>query len=369
VKPTPAVAGIDPHKHTATIALVDLRGGLHETASFPVTPDGVGDLLAFLVGSELVIDRIGVEGSGGLGRPLVLALTSAGYDVREVQPNRTAERRRRRKRAKTDIDDAEAIARETLADPALPPAGKHHAPDPAWEQLRVISDWRASLILQRVRLLNEAEAVLVSLPVALRAVLPSTSRVLPQLNALASMNFGQDLPRAEELKIERLEAALADITTLNRRIKDLDTQILPLLAELGSTLTEIRGVGVVSAMQLLVQIGDPRRFPTEAQFARWCGSAPVALSSGEGHGPARRHRLDLGGNRNVNSILHTVHITQIRCHPPAKAYMAKKIGENKTKREARRAHKRQLANVIIRHMWRDDQNRRRRHAPTPSTAT
>ena len=117
-------------------------------------------------------------------------------------------------------------------------------------------------------------------------------------------------------------------------------------------------------MQLLVEVGDPRRFRTEAQFARWCGSAPVALSSGEGHGPARHHRLDPGGNRDVNSILHTVHVTQVRCHPPAKAYMAKKTSENKTKREARRAHKRQLANVIIRHMWRDDDQR---HRSSPAT--
>ena len=75
--------------------------------------------------------RIGVEGSGFLGRPLVLALSAAGYDVREVQANPTAERRKRRRRAKTDLEDAEAIARETLADPHLPPAGKHATPSPA----------------------------------------------------------------------------------------------------------------------------------------------------------------------------------------------------------------------------------------------
>jgi hypothetical protein len=43
--------------------------------------------------------------------------------VREVQASRTAERRRRRRRAKTDAEDAQAIARATLAHPDLPPAG------------------------------------------------------------------------------------------------------------------------------------------------------------------------------------------------------------------------------------------------------
>ncbi|MEU7916817.1 transposase [Microbispora bryophytorum] len=195
------------------------------------------------------------------------------------------------------------------------------------------------------------------------------ARVLPQLTALAEgAATGHLLQRADQLKVERLLATLAAVTTLTSNIKDLDRRIPPLLEELGCTLTEVCGIGAVTAMQLLVEVGDPQRFRTEAQFARWCGIAPVALSSGEGHGPARRHRLDLGGNRDVNSILHTVHVTQIRCHPPAKTYMARKTAENKTKREARRSHKRQLANVIIRHMWRDDANRRPPRPTPPATS-
>jgi transposase len=351
------VAGIDPHKNSATIAVLDHRGGVAGSESFSITKEGIDQLLTFLLGTELTIDRIGVEGSGFLGRPVVLALSAAGYDVREVQANRTAERRRRRRRAKTDIEDAEAIARETLADPHLPPAGKHAMPSTAGQTLTVIRDWRASLVLQRVRLLTESEAVLVTLPVVIRDELPSTSRVLPQLIALPdaadALTTAGALAPADRLKLDRLAASLLDITTLTTRIKELDQQIPALLAELGCTLTDLRGVGVITAMDLVVEIGDPCRFTSEAQFARWCGIAPVAMSSGEGHGPARRHRLDLGGNRAVNSVLHIIHVTQVRCHPPAKEYMTRKMLERKSKREARRCHKRQLANVIIRHMWND----------------
>jgi len=354
IEPIHAVAGIDPHKNTATISIIDLQGGRRGHGSFAVTPDGVIEMLEFLTDEEVVIDRIGVEGSGGLGHAVVVALVAAGYDVREVQPNRTAERRKRRRRAKTDIEDAEAIARETLADEYLPPAGKHAAPDAGWEALCVIRDWRASLVLQRVRLLTEAEAVLVSLPLAVRASLPATSRVLPQLIRLAEDGGLPDrLAVADRMKLDWLKTSLDDVRTLTARIKALDKQIPPLLRELGCTLTELHGVGVVTAMTLLVEIGDPTRFSTESQFARWCGTAPVALSSGEGDGPPNKHRLDLGGNRNVNSVLHTIHVTQARCHPPAKQYIDRRLAERKTKREARRSHKRQLANVIIRHMWRD----------------
>lgn len=360
--------GIDPHKYSATLAVVNSHGHLVEVASFPVTPAGIEELLEFLTDTELVIDRIGVEGSAALGQPLTVALAAAGYDVREVQPNRTAERRRRRRRAKTDIEDAEAIARETLADPDLPPAGKHATPEAAWEELTAVHDWRDSLVLQRVRQLTEAEAVLVSLPLSIRSQLPSTSRVLPQLEALETFAGQWDgLDAVTRVRLDRMQAALDDIRLLTSRIKALDKRIPPLLEQLGCTLTQICGIGPVTAMDLLVEVGDPCRFATEAQFARWCGSAPIALSSGEGHGPARRHRLDVGGNRNVNSILHIVHVTQVRCHGPARAYVARKIAENKTKREARRAHKRQLANVIIRHMWKDQARRRTSPGPLPAT--
>jgi transposase len=349
-----AVAGIDPHKHTATAAIVDVLGVLVTSLSFPVTKSGIGALTALLTATGLTIDRIGIEGSGGLGRPVMIALAAAGHDVREVQANRTAERRKRRRRAKTDINDAEAIAGETLAHPDLPPAGKNHAPPSAADELAVVRDWRESLVLQRVRLLTEAEAVLVSLPLQLREQLPPSSRVQASLDRLAQLDdIGPDLGAADRVKLDRLAQARADVDTIRGRIKELDAQVPALLKALGCTLTAIHGVGVVTAMTLMTEIGDPHRFTTEGRFARWCGVAPVALSSGEGDGPPRHHRLDLGGNRRVNSMLHIVHITQARCHPAAPEYMARREAESKTKRAARRAHKRQLANVIIRRMWGD----------------
>ena len=62
---------------------------------------------------------------------------------------------------------------------------------------------------------------------------------------------------------------------------------------------------------------------------------------------------DLGGNRPFNSVPHIVHVTQARIHEPAKTFLAKSTATGKTARGARRAHKRHLANVIIRRMWTD----------------
>jgi transposase len=160
-------------------------------------------------------------------------------------------------------------------------------------------------------------------PAATR-VRPTPPRPRPSASCWPTTATTSGRPR---VRLDRLQAALDDIRQLSARTKALDKRIPPLLDQLGCTLTEICGIGPVTAMDLLVEVGDPCRFTTEAQFARWCGSAPVALSSGEGHGPARRHRLDVGGNRNVNSILHIVHVTQVRCHEPARTYIARKIAE------------------------------------------
>jgi transposase len=346
------------------VAVVDALGALITRLSFEVTQTGVGELLALLADTALPIDRIGVEGSGGLGRPITLALAAAGYDVREVQANRTAERRKRRRRAKTDHEDAEAIARETLADSALPPAGKHSAPPASWDAMVAIHGWRESLVLQRVRLLTEAEAVLVSLPLSVRAQLPATSRVRAALKRLATLDPDlSELSTADRIKLSRLTWTLAEILALDTQIKDLEKRVPALLKDLGCTLTQIHGIGVVTAMALLTEIGDPHRFTRESQFARWCGAAPVALSSGEGDGAPTRHRLDLGGNRRVNSALHIIHVTQARCHQPAKEYLARRAAAHQSKRAARRSHKRQLANVIIRHMWNDADRLRQLSTP------
>jgi transposase len=88
----------------------------------------------------------------------------------------------------------------------------------------------------------------------------------------------------------------------------------------------------------------------------------VAISSGEGNGLPIRHRLDSGGNRRINSVLHIASVTQQRDLAVARTYIHRKTTQGKTAKEARRAHKRHLANRVIRRMW-TDEHRRQRHHP------
>lgn len=132
------VGGCDPHKHTVTVAVIDDTGVAVGTATFDNHPAGLASLLTWLERLGVVISRIGVEGSGSWGLHVAAALAAVGHDVREVPALRTAEGRARRRRPKTDREDAVAIAREVLADPLL---SRQHRLSTS---VTLISSWRFS---------------------------------------------------------------------------------------------------------------------------------------------------------------------------------------------------------------------------------
>jgi transposase len=120
----------------------------------------------------------------------------------------------------------------------------------------------------------------------------------------------------------------------------------------GSTLGELCGLSTRSVAELLVEVGDPRRF-TEGGFARFNGSAPLPASTAEGPGEPIRHRYNPGGNRRINAILYRMAITQLRCEPRAQRIHANARAGGHTNKEARRILKRHLSGVIYRRMIRD----------------
>jgi transposase len=360
-----AVAGGDAHKKTVTFAVVDQTGGRVDAASFAIDLEGLAGLVTWLTSLPVRVMRVGIEGSNGWGRHVAASLVAAGFDVREVPGARTAERRRQRRRPKTDREDALAVAREVLAEPQLAPAIAALPRCDARDELAVICQRRRSLIRRRQRLLNEAEAAFNKLPIDVQTAIPARATVAARLRALsdARVTLAPSAVAVRE-QLDWLCEMAADLAAWDARIKSLETRLPPLLGACGSTLTQEVGIGVVSAAELLAEVGDASRFRSENAFARWCGVAPMAVSSGEADGEPTRHRLDLLGNRTVNRILFTMSVTQARHHEPGQQFLARKRAEGKTKKEARRAHKRQLANRIIRRMW-TDQHRQQTRTPDP----
>jgi len=184
------VVGIDPHKRSLSAAVLDHRGGLLGCRHFPVSAKGHQALETWVLSLGPVL-RWGIEGASGLGRHTALYLLTRDQDVRDVCPNRTAERARNRRQGKSDTLDAERIAREVLAHPNLPLAFKRSqqsaGPDQMGELLGLWHQARCSLQKSRQHLLNEAENLLHALPEAIRDRLPAGKHVEPRLRACATL--------------------------------------------------------------------------------------------------------------------------------------------------------------------------------------
>jgi transposase len=348
------VVGIDPHKRTLTAVVVDARGGVLAGEHFRVSGEGHRALEAW-ARSFGPIARWGIENASGWGRHTAIFLAGRGQDVRDVCPNRTARVDRARQRGKSDSLDAERVAREVLAHPMLPRAfkraGEQAGPDPQHEQLMLWHRKRRSILTSRQHLLNEADTLLAELPLEQREQLPQTSAVRVRLRALTRRRLRPHDP-ALALRLRLLADYQRQITRLDADERAVCRELATLVKHSGSTLDTLCGLSTRSVAELLVEIGDPRRFTTPG-FARFNASAPIPASTAEGPGEPVRHRYNPGGNRRVNAVLHRMAVTQLRCEPRAQAIYANARERGHTKAEARRILKRHLSDVIHRHMLRD----------------
>jgi transposase len=348
--------GIDPHKKTLTATVLDGRGGTVATASFKVSGVGHRGLVEWAT-SFGPVRRWGIEGASGLGRNTAIFLIDRGDDVRDVCPARTAEQSRRRRQGKTDALDSLRIAREVQADPDLPQAFKRApgdaGPDETHELLNLWHNQRRSLIKSRQQLINEAGALLHDLPEEIRADLPEDSAVRPRLKALATRDRTTTWDPVTALRLRLLDEHTAAIAELDAHEREASRELAYLTRRAGSTLSELCGIADRSDAELLVETGDPRRFAGEGGFARFNGTAPLPVSSAEGDDEPKRHRLNRGGNRRVNSVLHRMAVTQLRCEPRARQIYDDARRRGHTKKEAMRILKRHLSNLVYRRMIRD----------------
>jgi transposase len=348
--------GIDPHKKTLTATVLDGRGGTVATASFKVSGVGHRALVEWVTGFGPV-RRWGIESASGLGRHTAIFLVEHGHDVRDVCPTRTAEQSRRRRQGKTDALDSLRIAREVQADPDLPMAFKRApgdaGPDETHELLGLWHNQRRSLLKSRQHLLNEADALLHELPEEIRADLPDDPSIRPRLKALGKRDRTLTWDPVTALRLRLLDDHAAAIAELDAREREASRELHLLTRRAGSTLAGLCGIADRSDAELLVEVGDPRRFAGEGGFARFNGTAPLPASSAEGDHEPKRHRLNRGGNRRINAVLHRMAVTQLRCEPRARQIYDDARRRSHTKKEAMRILKRHLSNVVYRRMIRD----------------
>jgi transposase len=358
---TSPVAGIDPHQANYTIGIVDANGVELVHESFPTSASGYLDGIELLTAHG--VEQVGIEGSAGWGAHAAIALVAAGFDCREVPAQRSAAQRRSRRLDKTDAVDAVAAARALLAEPTLGPVQTLEVYDPLVAKIEAVLEHRRMLVAVRTLVLHHVQDQISKLPVEIRDQLVTTGKIEARLRRLEQIDPTVVSTLAGEYRLSWLVPLVEQDRAMRRDIDRLERDINTLLDQHGTTLRDEPGIGAIGAATLIVEVGDPFRFASESKFARWSGTGAIALTSGEGNGIPVKHRLDFRGNRRINSVLHITSVTQQRQVPAARTYIDRKLTEGKTRREARRAHKRQLANRVIRRMWKDETRRLEHHTP------
>jgi transposase len=338
------VLGVDPHKQTYTVVAVDQAG--RQLAQLTVSARTDGQLRLLGWARRLPVEggerRWAVEDGRQVAGKLVTHLLTAGEAVVWVPPKLMANTRSSaRTRGKSDPIDALAVARAALREPGLA-AAQLQGPALA---VRLVLDHREDLVAERTRMINRLRWHLHDLDPELAPPTGTLTR-LWVLDRLAGQLQGLVGVRAE------IAAELvARIRQLTERINQLEADLARRVGPLSAQLRQVVGVGTLGAAKLLGETGGVRRFGRSAQFAMHAGVAPIPVWSGN----RTRHRLNRGGNRQLNAAIHRVAVTQLRAYRPAQALMARRIAAGNSKPEALRVLKRHLADVLYAAMWADEQ--------------
>jgi transposase len=155
------------------------------------------------------------------------------------------------------------------------------------------------------------------------------------------------------------------IGELTRRAGELERELERLLQDQAKPLIDVVGCGTLTAAKVVGEVAGIDRFPSDAKLAMHMGSAPLDASSGR----QQRHRLNRGGNRQLNCALHRIAVTQARMHPPARAYLDRKQAEGKSRPEALRCLKRQLVRTVFHALKEAQLQRESRSRPQPRDVT
>ena len=280
----------------------------------------------------------GIEGAWGYGRGLAQHLVGEGETVYEINARWTALRRRSaHKPGKTDQLDAHALALFVRQEPDLPRV----VPEDDTAVLELLTSQREDAQGEANRLRNQIHALLMQADPEYKSHLPpvNSSAGLEALKSYAGRSKSV-LQQQRASVIRRLALRLA--LALEHETA-LAAEIRALAKERFTPLTRLCGVNLLTAGRLAAILGPGNRFATDAQLAAYAGVAPLEASSAG----KTRHRLNRGGNRRLNHVLYFIVLTQAHYHEPAKAYLARRVAEGKSRREAHRALKR----YVVRAIW------------------
>jgi transposase len=335
------VIGVDSHKDSLVVAAVDSgsRQVVARTVA-PATVRGAQGLVDWANGLDL--DRVwAIEDCRHLTGAVERVLLERGEQGHRVAPRLMAGSRAMAKTTgKTDDIDAEACAVALIRYPDLPPIVR----DERAHAVRLLHSHREDLVQERTRvqarlrwLLHdlELEAGIAARTLDQRVTLDRVARRLRRLDR-------------SDMRVRISLELVGDIRSATKRINDIERELDQLTRT--SALREIEGCGALTAAKIAARMHGVT-CATDNQFAMLAGTAPLDASSGR----QLRHRLNRRGDRQLNCALHRIAVTQIRMHPPARAYVDNAMARGKTKTEALRMLKRKIARRVHHALRTDNQ--------------
>lgn len=343
------VFGIDPHKQTHTAAAADELGRKKAERTVKARLEGYRELIFWARDLEPGGRLWAVEDVRHVASGLVRELLAAGEEVRFIPTRLMAESRSGgRERGKSDPIDALANARAALREDVFLPAARLNA---RVLDVRRLADHRDDLVAERTQVMNRLRWLVHDLEPGLAPA----PRALTRAKGCRLLEAGlRGLPESAGRRVALSQ--LGAVTRLSAEIRELENELETLLGQLCPELLGICGIGVVSAARILGETGDIRRFRSPAAYARHNGTAPIPASSAR----SDVHRLNRGGNRQLNAALHRAALTQARSHDGARALLARRAETvRETRKAALRVLKRHLSDLVYRTLrnaaWRLDQ--------------
>jgi transposase len=327
--------GVDSHKHEHAICVLGPLGQLIGERTISANRKGYSELAGWIQRlPEPVV--VGIEGAASYGAGLCEHLLGAGVSVVEVERPKRAKRRRS---GKSDQIDAQLAAKQVLAGDGLstPRCGGTR------QAMAALLTAYRSCIAERTRVLNELHALHTTGPIALRERLGNGNGKQLAARVMRLRRRGGSR-ESEQIILSILRDHAQRAADLTRRADAHRAKLDALIRGLDSELLNEPGIGPISAAKLLVC--DPRRFSSEAAFARCNGTAPLPASSGK----TIRHRLSRGGDRQANNAIHTIALSRSIHDRDTRAYLDHRIEQGKTKREAMRSLKRHLSRSLYKRL-------------------
>lgn len=336
--------GVDVHRYQHTAVAANRFEEEMGELTFANTPEGMKEFLRW---TDALTDCsrtriIGIEGTNGNGRLLRNAVTPAYPDIYEINPIYTKQRRDHGTRGdKSDPVDAklmiEVLTRKLDQLPKVTMQDSSGSMQALGELVAFHDDLTRSqtrLKNQLHRLFSEADPNYITI----RSRAFANKRLTTWLAKTRQ-------PKPEVMQeVQRLliQTKIRQHVDLEKTRREADVRISRLLTHVNDNLVTLPGAGIITAAKIVSAVKGIGRFTNIRQFVKYAGIAPVERQSGK----TRKHKQAKGGNRQLNTAIYTIALTQLRCNPKAKAYFEKKIAEGKTKKHALRCLMKRIACIV-----------------------